>query len=50
MTERGISAQAAAVALGLGGAGQVLGRLGYRALVRRVGVRTRTVVILAESV
>jgi MFS family permease len=47
MTERGISAQAAAVALGLGGAGQVLGRLGYRALVRRVGVRTRTVVILA---
>ena len=33
MAERGISAQAAAVALGLGGAGQVLGRLGYRALV-----------------
>ena len=47
MAERGISAQAAAVALGLGGAGQVLGRLGYRALVRRVGVRTRTVVIIA---
>ena len=47
MTERGISTQAAAVALGLGGAGQVLGRLGYRALVRRLGVRIRTVIILA---
>jgi MFS family permease len=47
MTERGISAQVAAVALGLGGAGQVLGRLGYRALVRRLGVRARTVVIFA---
>ena len=47
MTERGISTQVAAVALGLGGAGQVLGRLGYRALVRRVGVRARTVLIFA---
>lgn len=47
MTERGISAQVAAVALGLGGAGQVLGRLGYRTLVRRVGVRARTVLIFA---
>jgi MFS family permease len=45
MTERGISAQAAAIALGLGGAGQALGRLGYRTLVRRVGVRSRTVLI-----
>jgi MFS family permease len=47
MTELGISAQAAAIALGLGGAGQVLGRLGYRALVRRVGVRSRTVLVFA---
>jgi MFS family permease len=45
MAEYGISAQAAAVALGLGGAGQVLGRLGYGTLVRRVGVRSRTVLI-----
>ena len=47
MTERGISAQIAAIALGLGGAGQVLGRLGYRALIRRVGVRARTVLIFS---
>jgi MFS family permease len=47
MTERHISTQVAAVALGLGGAGQVLGRLGYRTLVRRLSVRTRTVVIIA---
>jgi len=47
MAERGISTQTAAVALGLGGVGQVLGRLGYRALVRRLSVRARTVVILA---
>lgn len=47
MAERGISAQVAAVALGLGGAGQVLGRLGYAAVVRRVGTRARTVVIFA---
>lgn len=47
MTERGISTQLAAVALGLGGAGQVLGRLGYRALVRRIGVRARTVLVFA---
>lgn len=46
MTERGISAQTAALALGLGGVGQVLGRLGYGALVRRLGVRSRTVAIL----
>ncbi|KWX67509.1 MFS transporter [Mycobacterium sp. NAZ190054] len=47
MTERGISTQAAALALGLGGVGQVLGRLGYGALTRRLGVRTRTVLILS---
>ncbi|MCP9271468.1 MFS transporter [Mycolicibacterium arenosum] len=47
MAESGISTGVAAVALGLGGAGQVLGRLGYRTLVRRVGVRARTVLIFA---
>lgn len=47
MGQRGISTGAAAVALGLGGAGQVLGRLGYQTLVRRVGVVPRTVVIMA---
>lgn len=46
MGQRGISTGAAAVALGLGGAGQVLGRLGYRALVRRVGVVPRTVLVM----
>lgn len=47
MAERGISTQAAALALGLGGAGQVLGRLGYGALVRRLSVRMRTALVLA---
>lgn len=47
MSQRGISTGAAAVALGLGGAGQVLGRLGYQTLVRRVGVVPRTVIIMA---
>jgi MFS family permease len=45
MTERGFSAQTAAIALGLGGVGQVLGRLGYSTLVRHVAVKSRTVVI-----
>ncbi|MGV9796602.1 MFS transporter [Mycobacterium sp. NPDC003449] len=49
MAERGIGTQAAALALGLGGAGQVLGRLGYGALVRRLSVRARTVLILAAT-
>ncbi|GAS97252.1 major facilitator superfamily MFS_1 [Mycolicibacterium canariasense] len=47
MTERGFSTGAAAVALGVGGAGQVLGRLGYHRLVERFGVVTRTVVVMA---
>ncbi|WP_458315933.1 MFS transporter [Mycolicibacterium brisbanense] len=47
MAERGIGAQAAALALGLGGAGQVLGRLGYGTLVRRLSVRARTALVLA---
>jgi MFS family permease len=47
MSQRGIGTGAAAVALGLGGAGQVLGRLGYQTLVRRVAVVPRTVIIMA---
>ncbi len=47
MSQRGISTSAAAVALGLGGAGQVLGRLGYQTLVRRVGVVPRTALVMA---
>jgi MFS family permease len=48
---RGISVPTAAVALGLGGVGQVLGRLGYGRLVQRTSVRGRTVlVVLAVAV
>lgn len=47
MAERGIGTSAAAVALGLGGAGQVLGRLGYQTMVRRIGAVPRTVVVMA---
>lgn len=46
LAQRGVSTGAAAVALGLGGAGQVLGRLGYQFLVRRVAVVPRTVIIM----
>jgi MFS family permease len=46
LTERGLSPGPAAVALGLGGAGQVLGRLGFGALVRRTSVRTRTALVV----
>src|SRR3954470_8477789 len=47
LIERGLSTSAAAWALGLGGLGQVAGRLGYGRLTRATGVRTRSVVILA---
>ncbi|WP_407074794.1 MFS transporter [Saccharopolyspora sp. SCSIO 74807] len=46
LAERGIGTGTAAVALGLGGAGQVLGRLGYTTLTRRTTVRARTALIL----
>lgn len=49
LTSRGATSATAAWALGLGGVGQVTGRLGYRTLVRRTGVRARTVLILALS-
>jgi MFS family permease len=47
LIERGLSTSVAAWALGLGGLGQVAGRLGYGRLARATGVRTRSVVILA---
>ncbi|WP_205414068.1 MFS transporter [Amycolatopsis thermalba] len=46
LTERGLSPGAAAVALGLGGAGLVLGRLGYTTFTRHTSVRVRTAIIL----
>ncbi|GIJ78718.1 Predicted arabinose efflux permease, MFS family [Micromonospora phaseoli] len=49
LTERGATATAAAWALGLGGVGQVVGRLGYGILVRATSVRTRTVWILGVA-
>jgi MFS family permease len=45
MTELGISTGAAAIALGLGGIGQVAGRLGYGSLVRRISVVPRTALV-----
>jgi MFS family permease len=49
LIERGVDTGTAALALGLGGAGQVLGRLGYTALNRRTSVRTRTVLVLLAT-
>ncbi|WP_052684950.1 MFS transporter [Lentzea aerocolonigenes] len=49
LTGRGMTTSAAAVALGLGGVGQVLGRLGYARLAARTSVRTRTLVVLLVS-
>jgi MFS family permease len=46
---RDVSEATAALALGLGGAGQVAGRLGYGRLTRRTGLRGRTVVVLAAG-
>ena len=49
LTERGLATGTAAVALGLGGVGQVLGRLGYTTLYRHTTVRTRTVLVLVAT-
>ncbi|MEV0219581.1 MFS transporter [Streptomyces sp. NPDC050704] len=49
LTERGASPTAAAWALGLGGAGQTLGRVFYTFLARRTGVTTRTVALIGAS-
>ncbi|MEV6327904.1 MFS transporter [Streptomyces sp. NPDC051909] len=47
MVERGFSLTAAALALGLGGAGQTVGRLFYALLARRTGPRPRLAVLIA---
>ncbi len=49
LIERGLTTTEAAWALGLGGLGQVLGRLGYGRLTRALSVRARTVAIIAAS-
>ena len=46
--ERGFTTTEAAVALGLGGVGQVAGRLGYARFAARTGVVSRTVIVLAS--
>jgi MFS family permease len=46
---RGLPAGLAAWALGLGGTGQVAGRLCYRPLAARLGVRGRTVAVIAAA-
>ncbi|MFD9421832.1 MFS transporter, partial [Streptomyces sp. NPDC060054] len=47
MLERGFTTTEAAWALGLGGAGQTLGRTLYATLARRTGVTARTVALIA---
>lgn len=47
LREHGFDPNLAAWALGMGGAGQVLGRIGYPVLARHTGVTVRTVVVLA---
>jgi len=49
LIEQGFSPSLAALTLGLGGAGQVLGRLGYLPLAARTTARARIVVILAAT-
>lgn len=49
LSERGASTTAAAWALGLGGAGQTLGRTLYGALARRTSVTRRTVTLIAAG-
>jgi len=49
LTGRGFSPGLAAWALGLGGAGQVAGRLCYRVIETRLGPRGRTVAIIAAG-
>ncbi|MFJ8723601.1 MFS transporter [Streptomyces sp. NPDC093269] len=49
LTERGASPAAAAWALGLGGAGQTLGRTLYAGLARRTNVTIRTAILIAAG-
>lgn len=47
--QRGLSTSDAALALGLGGVGQVLGRLGYGRLTAATTVRSRTAIVLLAA-
>ncbi|WP_039947599.1 MFS transporter [Streptomyces sp. NRRL S-118] len=49
LTERGAGTTTAAWALGLGGAGQTLGRTLYATLAHRTGVTTRTTILIAAG-
>ncbi|WP_406301439.1 MFS transporter [Streptomyces sp. NBC_00885] len=49
LSERGAGPSTAAWALGLGGAGQTLGRTLYATLARRTGVTTRTATLIAAG-
>jgi MFS family permease len=49
LLERGLDTNTAALALGLGGAGQVAGRLGYPLLSKHIEVRARTALVLTMT-
>ncbi|MGA8113125.1 MAG: hypothetical protein WCA46_05640, partial [Actinocatenispora sp.] len=49
LTGRGVSPATAAIAMGLGGLGQVAGRLGYQQLTAHTTARARTVLILTAA-
>lgn len=49
LTSRGTGTALAAVTLGLSGAGQVVGRLGYATLTQRTSPRARTMAVLAAG-
>lgn len=49
LLERGLDISTAAMALGVGGIGQLVGRIAYPMLTRRFGVRSRTVSIMLAT-
>lgn len=49
LIERGMSTGTAALALGLGGVGQLFGRVGYGRLTAATSVRTRTAIVLGAA-
>ncbi len=49
LTEKGLTTTGAAIALGVGGAGQVAGRLVYGPVLTRLAVRPRTIAVLATA-
>jgi MFS family permease len=49
LIERGLSTGTAALALGLGGVGQLAGRIGYGQLTARTSVRSRTAIVIGAG-